>query len=180
MDDALFQAALKRTLAWEGGWSDDPADPGGETYCGISRRNWPNWPGWQQVDRMVGTGAMQADADIQAQVAAFYLENFWTPLEAGSWRKAGLAEDVFDSAANQGVRAAVKTLQLALGLPAAAQDGIVGPRTLAAIQIAPPTARARFGALRALRYAETVRADPEQARYLGGWLRRALAFALVP
>lgn len=37
-----FKAALKFTLKWEGGYVNDPKDPGGETKWGISKRAYPN------------------------------------------------------------------------------------------------------------------------------------------
>ena len=39
---ADFQPALQTTLRFEGGYTNINADAGGETYCGISRRNWPD------------------------------------------------------------------------------------------------------------------------------------------
>lgn len=35
----------------EGGHHHDPDDPGGETYCGISRRYHPYWEGWAMLDK---------------------------------------------------------------------------------------------------------------------------------
>lgn len=37
-----FQPALSKTLAHEGGYVNDPHDPGGETNMGISKRSYPN------------------------------------------------------------------------------------------------------------------------------------------
>ena len=37
-----FEKALKFVLKWEGGYSNDPRDPGGETKYGISKRSYPN------------------------------------------------------------------------------------------------------------------------------------------
>lgn len=37
-----FRRALDFTLAWEGGYVNDPADPGGETRFGISKRAYPD------------------------------------------------------------------------------------------------------------------------------------------
>ncbi len=34
--DILFQQAVNFTLDQEGGWADNPADPGGATMCGIT------------------------------------------------------------------------------------------------------------------------------------------------
>ena len=47
---ADFHKALKRTAKYEGGYVNDPADAGGETYKGISRRANPKWDGWQLID----------------------------------------------------------------------------------------------------------------------------------
>ena len=35
---AYFERAIDKTLAWEGGYVNDPKDPGGETKYGISKR----------------------------------------------------------------------------------------------------------------------------------------------
>src|ERR1700730_15046728 len=37
-----FRVSLQFTLKWEGGYVNDPADPGGETKWGISKRAYPN------------------------------------------------------------------------------------------------------------------------------------------
>ena len=37
-----FEKALAFTLKWEGGYSNDPRDPGGETNFGISKRSYPH------------------------------------------------------------------------------------------------------------------------------------------
>lgn len=36
-----FERAVKFTLKWEGGYVNDPRDPGGETKYGISKRSYP-------------------------------------------------------------------------------------------------------------------------------------------
>lgn len=37
-----FTTAVEFTLKWEGGYTDNPSDPGGETNYGISKRSYPN------------------------------------------------------------------------------------------------------------------------------------------
>ena len=64
------------------------------------------------------------------RAAEIYRSDYWLP--AGCARfPAPIAIAVFDAAVNQGVGAAVRTLQAALELP---QDGIVGPKTVALAQ----------------------------------------------
>jgi len=48
---AEFNIALQKTLAHEGGYSNDPNDMGGETYKGISRASHSVWKGWAIVDK---------------------------------------------------------------------------------------------------------------------------------
>lgn len=181
-----FADALERTLRWEGGYSCDPADPGGETWCGISRVAWPAWGGWAEVDRVKARGykdlaeldaALRASATLHDLVTGFYFNNFWRPLQADRWPDAGVAADVFDDAVNMGLGTAVKLLQETLGFAPDAQDGEVGPVTLRALSSAPTGLRARFAAERAYRYGRIAQHAPRELGYLVGWLHRALAFA---
>lgn len=180
MPDA-FQAALAATLAYEGGYSNDPADPGGETYCGVSRVAWPHWIGWTRIDAVKiahpdpyeRNKALRADAVLNEQVAEFYRLRFWVPLNLAAVSRADLAAAVFDMAVNQGIEAAARTLQEAVGAP---NDGRIGPETLAAVNRAPETILGEFRARRCVRYAELWQSRPTEAREYGlGWMRRALA-----
>ena len=47
---ADFDKALRKLLAIEGGYVNDPGDPGGETYKGVARRYNASWPGWSRID----------------------------------------------------------------------------------------------------------------------------------
>ena len=40
-----FDRAFVTTMQSEGGYVNNPKDPGGETYMGISRNNYPHWQG---------------------------------------------------------------------------------------------------------------------------------------
>ena len=62
-----FDRAIARVLAHEGGYVHDPADPGGETRFGISRR-WAN---------SVGKIGLDIRALTQAQAVTFYREYWW-------------------------------------------------------------------------------------------------------
>jgi lysozyme family protein len=41
MNISDFKRAMEFTLRWEGGYSNDPDDPGGETKYGISKKSYP-------------------------------------------------------------------------------------------------------------------------------------------
>jgi len=53
---ANFETALMSTLKREGGFVNDPADSGGMTYRGISRKSNKRWVGWPIIDAMLEAG----------------------------------------------------------------------------------------------------------------------------
>jgi lysozyme family protein len=125
-----FMDAMSVVLEMEGGYVNDPRDPGGETKYGISKRAYP-----------------QEDiANLSVERACFlYKRDYWDAIKAdqlpGKVRFA-----VFDAAINSGVAQAVKWLQRAAG---AQVDGVIGPRTLQKTMEADPLQLAvQFLALR--------------------------------
>jgi lysozyme family protein len=82
-----FQNALTFVLKWEGGYSNDPVDPGGETKYGISKRAHPN------VDIKNLT---------KEQAGEIYRKEYWTAMSCDSMTPS-VAICVFDSAVNCGV-----------------------------------------------------------------------------
>ncbi len=107
-----FDDAFARILGNEGGYTNNPADPGGETNWGISKRSYP-------------------DVDIanltQAGAKAIYLRDFWNPI--GDAHPA-VKFQVFDFAVNSGIQTAIRKLQSAVGV---ADDGHWGPISAAAL-----------------------------------------------
>lgn len=76
----------------------------------------------------------------------------------------------FDCAVNMGVGRAAKFLQQAVG---AVQDGIIGPKTIDAVNCTnPAVVIEKYAAAREARYNGIVAANPSQAKFLNGWLRR--------
>lgn len=106
-----FKDAVEFILKYEGGYVNNPQDPGGETKFGISKRSFPN------VDIKNLT---------RKHAIALYEEHYWHRCKCQ-----GLPEifrlAVFDCAVNQGVIAAAKMFQAAIG---AKVDGIIGPKTI--------------------------------------------------
>jgi lysozyme family protein len=45
-----FEDTMKHVEEMEGGWANNPADSGGETFRGIARNFHKSWPGWA-IDR---------------------------------------------------------------------------------------------------------------------------------
>ena len=110
-----FDKAFDRLISNEGGYSNNPADPGGETNWGISKRSYPN------VDI----------ADLTREGAkAIYLQDFWQRGRMDEYDPA-IAFQVFDAAVNHGIETAVRLLQRAAGV---ADDGHIDPVTIAAVK----------------------------------------------
>lgn len=84
---ADFERAFRVLVGEEGGYVNDPADPGGETKFGISKRAYP----------AVDISNLTLD-----QAKAIYRRDYWAPLQLDA-RPWGPALVLFDCAVNQGV-----------------------------------------------------------------------------
>lgn len=109
-----FADFISRVLSAEGGYVNDPRDPGGETQWGISKRAYPN----------VNIRALTRQNAID-----IYYRDFWVASKANQLAPA-LAFQMLDAAVNHGVGQAERWLQRAVGV---ADDGVIGPLTLAAV-----------------------------------------------
>jgi lysozyme family protein len=181
---ADFKTSLAVILENEGGYVNDPNDRGGETYKGISRRNWPNWEGWAVVD-VNKSGAnfpanLESSAILQINVETFYRTNFWQ--KRVDWGfdalDQAIATKVMDMSVNMGALTGVMLLQRALNRGfdfAVKPDGIYGQVTqMAANKVRPDALLAELRAQAALYYFDLVTADDRKRVYLLGWIRRAV------
>lgn len=167
-----FDAAMAFTLRWEGGWVDDPADPGLETYRGISRRAHPDWDGWPLVDALADKDA--PDLPLEVKVRAFYREHYWEPI-AGDALPGPLAVAVFDWAVHSGVTRAAIALQTMIG---ATPDGKIGPATIAAAhRYAGSLAARELLAARRVFLTGLIESRPTLGKFSGGWSNRLDALA---
>jgi len=116
---ASFLRAIDKTLGWEGGYSNDPDDPGGETNWGISKR----WHPDLDIKNLLRDGAI-----------AIYWDEDWRPMRLDELRDPRLAAKVFDTVVNQDRRIAPGALQGALILLGCnlQLDYKIGPVTIAA------------------------------------------------
>lgn len=113
-----FDTAFDRLISHEGGYSNHPDDPGGETMWGVT----------VAVARANGyAGPMRSMPRETAR--AIYRSQYWDTVKADSMPFA-VAFQVFDAAVNHGNGQAAKFLQRAAGV---VDDGIIGPKTLAAV-----------------------------------------------
>lgn len=113
MSETVFKTALDLVLANEGGYVNDPHDPGGETNYGISKR------AYQNVDIKNMT---------REQASEIYRFDYWLRCKCDVLPDA-LSVAVMDYAVNSGIRKAIKDLQAVLGVKV---DGIIGNQTIGA------------------------------------------------
>lgn len=122
MTDA-FLKALKFTLQWEGGFVNDPDDPGGATNFGVTHRTYDAW-------RKKNGQKTQSVQKIQTEeVEQIYFEEYWLNGKCDRLPD-DLAIAHFDWCVNHGVSGAIKHLQ---DVVFAKMDGVFGPRTEQAI-----------------------------------------------
>jgi len=163
---ADYLPAYEQMIRNEGGYRlhTTPGDRGGQTYAGIARRRWPDWPGWTAIDL--------GEIPESEQVRAFYRTHFWDAIRCDEIRSDAIAGTLFDFAVNAGVRTAVKLAQIVVGVT---PDGVLGPKTLAAInRVELDWFLPRFALAKISRYAEIARRDETQRKFLLGWITRSL------
>ena len=152
-----FDDIIEVVLEHEGGYVNDPKDPGGETNFGIAKRSHPD----VDIKNLTKDGAK----DI-------YKEVYWDGNKVES-----LSEDLrhiyFDMCVNQGRGRAVKILQRAANAKGAELkvDGGMGPKTIAGLK---GVELDRVRAYRVKYYADLVTRKPDLEKFYFGWFRRAL------
>jgi lysozyme family protein len=109
---ADYKKAIEKVLKTEGGYVNDKNDKGGETYKGISRKNWPDWEGWEIIDREKKNKNFPKSLDslvfLQDAVLKFYKVIFWDKVWGDKINLQSVAEKLFDSAVNEGWVPAIK------------------------------------------------------------------------
>ena len=165
-----FEKAHDFVSRWEGGYVDNPADPGGATNYGISLR-FLKGKGLDIGD-IDGDGDIDVD-DIRAltldKAKALMRRNFWDVFPLDNVKPL-CAMVIYDTAVNMGVGYAKKMTQQALGV---AVDGRWGPLTWGALKLCNDRkTAAAMCQLRRERYCELARNNPALGAFLKGWLRR--------
>lgn len=165
-----FEQCFALVIKHEGGYVDNPKDPGGATNLGCTKAVWEEWVGHPVTKE-----------DIKAltinDVIPLYRKKYWDAVK-GDDLPEGVDYAVFDFAINSGPGKAARTLQKVLGV---AQDGQIGPATLRALEatnprdIATSICEARLEFLQGL---------PTYGTFGKGWSRRvseveSTAFSMV-
>lgn len=189
-----FEHAFADLLGIEGGFVDDPVDRGGATKYGISLRF---LKAEGQIDEDLDGYAdfdLDMDGDIDGadirkltvgDAKSLYKRSFWEALDCESFPEP-IGEMLFDQGVNGGNHAAKKLLQQAINAVLRAgryrtmpleEDGRIGGITRAVFSSMwkrhPDELVIEYREAVKDRYIAIVRRNPDQAKFLKGWLNRA-------
>ena len=158
-----FKNSIESVLKREGLYSNHPQDRGGATKYGITLATLSIYRKGPVTEEMVKNLSLSEALDI-------YEKLYWSPLLLDQVKDEALAAIILDQAINRGGTSVVRRLQRILGVTI---DGIMGPKTLAAINMADSTEMAlKFVLDSQMQYAEICVRDPSQLVFLKGWLKR--------
>ena len=157
-----FDASFDLLIASEGGYVNNPKDPGGETNLGVTKAAWAAY-----LRRPVAAGEMKKLT--KDMVKPFYKTEYWNKVQ-GDKLPIGIDYLAFDFAVNAGTGQSAKFLQRACG---ATEDGQIGTNTLGKLATMRPRELIdNFSEIKRRFYKDIVVRKPEQILFLVGWLRR--------
>lgn len=173
---ADFSTAFQLVIANEGGYGNDPDDPGGETYKGVARKIFSKWSGWITVDILKQQSGfpsnLDQDSDLQEAVSDFYRVNFWDKINGDQISNQDVANSIFDFGVNAGISTSASLAQMVVGATA---DGVIGPDSISGINnFNSDHFLAAFTVAKIARYVNIVKKRPTSRKYFYGWICRAL------
>lgn len=169
-----FDSAVNVVLEHEGGYSNNPKDPGGETNFGITH-----------IDLQAHARELNLPLDVKeltrVEAEYFYKKVYWDEYNYNAINSLPIATKIFDMAVNMGAHEAHELVQRALGYCGYSNisvDGVIGVHTLAAINEV--TLHGRESDLMdelvneaKWFYDYLVEEKPTLKKFLNGWLKRA-------
>lgn len=172
----LIKGIIDRVIVREGGYVDDPDDPGGATNMGITFATLEKW----RDKRIVKSEVKRLD---RAEAIQIYYQMYWTQIGLENIDDWWSREFIFDWVVNAGFKNPIRNLQRLVNVKA---DGVLGPVTGRAL--------AQYLALHGVRgygyitdcrvrwYIRLVETKHTRIKFLEGWFNRAnhLRYAAPP
>jgi lysozyme family protein len=159
----LFLRCLEVVLKNEGGYSNNPSDPGGSTNQGITQKEYDDYRGHQ------GDGYQDVKLITDTEVWDIYLTLYWIPMNLDDILNDDLVLQLFDMGVNSGIRTAIMILQRLIGVIA---DGFIGDETNRAVREYNGNVVDDYKKRRKLFYVTLKQSKPELKPFLLGWLNR--------
>jgi lysozyme family protein len=160
-----WDTAFEKVLAHEGGYVNDPRDPGGRTNLGVTQRAWEAYVGHPVDEEFM----RKLTPNV---VKPFYKSEYWDKIK-GDQLPSGVDYAAYDLAVNSGVGRAAKYLQEIAGVAA---DGKIGPATLGAIANCDPKELVMQLCEKRLAFLQRL---PTFATFGKGWSRRVAEVKLA-
>lgn len=162
-----FEKAFNYVIKNEGGFVNDPADPGGKTKYGISQRSYPH---------------LKIESLTLEKAKEIYFCDFWIKGKFEEIDEPIIAAQLFDFAINSGIKPSIIAVQRALRCQDinVQEDGIWGPETNSGIKKSDK--RLLLASLKseiAGYYRLLAVKNPSLKKFLGGWLNRAYRQIIV-
>ncbi len=158
-----LKEALVFTLAWEGGFTNHPLDPGGATNYGVIQSR------YDEYRKFKGLARQSVKFITKSEYEEIYDKYYWDPVRA-QYLSGPLGLALFDTAVNLGVGGCISRLQASLKVPITGKwtkeiSDVIhsSDQTAVAINIC----KLRI----AKRYAR-VKQNSTQRVFLRGWLNR--------
>ena len=153
---ANFDEAIKIILKHEGGWVNNPSDPGGETNMGITKRDYPH-------------------LDIKnltvEQAKEIYKSDYWDKVKGDKIIDQHTALQVFDMCVNSGYSRATKIAQTILNIVV---DGSFGPQTLKHINNADTDLFLVNYKLERVKFYTRLASKKSLRQFLYSWIKRTI------
>lgn len=163
---ANFTQFIPKLLKHEGGYVNLAADRGGETYRGITRKNFSKWSGWSFIDKQSKPIKRNTVFPVlENQVASFYKLNFWDKIKGDLIKSQDVAELYADFFINSGGIAHRRMNESLKELGAKSINQADGARLH---QLLWQKRKQLF---------EALAKKPNQAGFLKGWMNRLNSFA---
>lgn len=154
----VLDAAFERYFHEEGGLVDHPSDPGGLTNLGIA------------LDRNPDLTREDILKMTKPRAQSILKPKYWDKCRCDEMPEK-VALSVFDSAVNQGPLMAVKLAQRAAGFAEKDCDGLIGPKTLAALKKVDVQAFTEEYAVQRIMHYAALKTWPVFGK---GWTRRTI------
>ena len=157
----IFDKIIEHVFEIEGGFVDDPKDPGGKTKYGISQKTFPH---------------LEIEKLTKEQAADIYRKHYWDPYPFFEEIKSPqVVLKLYMAGINMGQKSANICLQRAVrSFKYLDADGIIGPKSLEAINSIPHKELIpAFNSECAGRYRMLCAKNPSLRKFLRGWINRA-------
>lgn len=165
----MVESIIDDIIRREGGFINHPADRGGPTKYGITAKT---LGGWRHLGRTATSDEVAALTEAEAR--EIYRHRYIIEPGFDTITHPALQVLLVDSGVHSGPQKAVHWLQTAVG---AATDGVIGPKTLAAIAATDQNKLySKVLAARVRHLGRLITNDPKQSVFAAGWMNRMAEF----